>query len=47
MQMDVWYDAIQELLEANPRVTELLQDAEVGLEPEATADEEDPPRPAR
>ncbi len=47
MQMDVWYDAIQELLEANPRVTELLEDAEVGLEPEAVDAEEDPPRPAR
>ena len=47
MQMDVWYDAIQELLQANPRVSELLEDAEVTLEPDPAADEEDPPRPAR
>ena len=40
MQMDVCYDAIQELLQANPRVSELLEDAEVTLDPEPAADEE-------
>jgi len=41
MQMDIWYDAIQELLHANPRVSELLEDAEVTLEPDPAADEEE------
>ena len=41
MEMDVWYDAIQELLQANPRVSELLEDAEVTLEPDPVADEEE------
>jgi hypothetical protein len=36
MQMDLWYDVmLQELVEANPEVSELLEDAETSVEPEA------------
>jgi hypothetical protein len=40
MGMDVWYDVIlRELVEANAEVNELLEDAEVVLEPDTTEDE--------
>lgn len=39
MQMDVWYDALQELLEAKCRISELLEDAQATLETET--EEED------
>ncbi len=39
--MDVWYDAILQELSEVPAVSELVDDAEVSPEPEATADEED------
>jgi hypothetical protein len=37
MQMDVWYNLmLQEGLETNPKVSELLEDAEAVVEPEAS-----------
>jgi hypothetical protein len=42
MQMDIWYDTIVQEL-SDSRLSELLEDARVTLEPEPPADEEDVP----
>ena len=40
MQMDVWYDVmLRELVEANTEVSELLENAELTLEPDATEED--------
>ena len=40
MQMDVWYDMmLQEMVDADPTASELLEDAELALEPERTGGE--------